>query len=349
MIGLALEGGGTRGSYQAGAYIALKECGIKIDGVCGTSIGALNGAFIASLKGSELPRIWRNSNIGALFGFSKEYVECVEAGKINLKYFKSSILNILNIIINKGIELDGLKKLLDQELNVDELMKSPIDFGLVTVRLKDLKPICLFKKDMEKNLIKDYIIASSFLPVFKMEKLIDDNYYIDGGFYDVSPVNMLLENGYKKVYLIKNYGIGIHRKYKEDADVIVIEPKRSLGNVLDIDAKRIEENIQMGYYDTLKVIKNLDGLDFVFKVKKESFYKRLNRKIPKYEYRRLKHFLNAKTEKETVIKALEYIMKKEHFTYYKIYNINKVIKKIKKLKKEENHFVYNYIRKLRLF
>ena len=42
-------------------------------------------------------------------------------------------------------------------------------------------------------------------------------------------------------------------------------------------------------------------------------------------------------------------MKKEHFTYYKIYNINKVIKKIKKLKKEENHFVYNYIRKLRLF
>ena len=97
MIGLALEGGGTRGSYQAGAYIALKECGIKIDGVCGTSIGALNGAFIASQKGSELPRIWRNSNIGALFGFSKEYVDCVESGKINLKYFKSSILNILNI------------------------------------------------------------------------------------------------------------------------------------------------------------------------------------------------------------------------------------------------------------
>ena len=33
MIGLALEGGGVRGSYQAGVYLAMLEAGIKIDGV----------------------------------------------------------------------------------------------------------------------------------------------------------------------------------------------------------------------------------------------------------------------------------------------------------------------------
>ena len=349
MIGLALEGGGVRGSYQAGAYIAFLECGIKIDGVCGTSIGALNGAIIASKKGSELPRIWRNSNMGKIFGFTSDFVDNVNEKKINLNYLKALLKNITNIILNKGIELKGVKELIDKELDVDALMNSEIDFGLVTVRLKDFKPIYLFKKDMEKDKIKDYIIASCCLPIFKMEKLIDDEYYLDGGFYDVGPVNMLLEKGYKKVYLIKIHGVGIRRKYQEDADVVVIEPKRSLGGVLDLNPKQIEENIKMGYYDALKVLKNLDGENYVFKVKKEEFYKRLNRKISKYEIRRVKHFLNAKTEKDTIIKALEYIMKKEEWNYYEIYDSKKVIKKIKKKYKKTDHFVYNYIRKLRFF
>ena len=349
MIGLALEGGGTRGSYQAGAYIAFLECDVKIDGVCGTSIGALNGAVIASNKGSELPRIWHNSNMGSIFGFTKEYVETIKKNKINLLYFKSLLLNIISIIKNKGIELKGVKDLIDKELDIDALINSNIDFGLVTVRLKDLKPIYLFKKDMEKDKIKDYIIASCCLPIFKMEKLIDDHYYLDGGFYDVGPVNMLLEKGYEKVYLIKIHGVGFHRKYDKSKDVIVIEPKRSLGGVLDVDERRIDENIKMGYYDTLKVLKGLDGDEYVFKVKKEKYYKWLNKKVSKYEYRRIKNFFNTNNVKDTTIKAIEYVMKKENYNYYQIYNIKKVIRKLKKKYKKKNHFIYNYIQNLRYF
>ncbi len=349
MIGLALEGGGVRGSYQAGAYLAFLECNIKIDGVCGTSIGALNGALIASGRGLDLPSIWRNNSMATLFGFSKEYVEAVKANKVNFKYLKSLFLNIVRILANKGIELDGLKKLIDKELDVDALMNSNIDFGLVTVRLKDFKPLCLFKNEIEKDKLKDYIIASSFLPIFKMEKLIDDEYYLDGGFYDVGPVNMLLDHGYQKVYLIKIHGIGIHRKYDPNADVIVIEPKRSLGGVLDLDPKRIDENIKMGYYDTLRVLKNLDGYQYVFQVKDKKYYEWLNRKVSKYEYRRVKHFFNTENDKDTIIKALEYIMEKEQMNYYQIYDVKKVIKKIKKEYKKKDHFIYNYVRKLRFF
>ena len=46
MKGLVLEGGGTKGAYQIGAYKALKDLGIEFQGVSGTSIGALNGAYI---------------------------------------------------------------------------------------------------------------------------------------------------------------------------------------------------------------------------------------------------------------------------------------------------------------
>ena len=46
MKGLVLEGGGTKGAYQIGAYKALRDLGIEFQGVAGTSIGALNGAYI---------------------------------------------------------------------------------------------------------------------------------------------------------------------------------------------------------------------------------------------------------------------------------------------------------------
>ena len=43
---LALEGGGAKGAYQIGAWKALREAGVKIDAVAGTSVGALNGKLL---------------------------------------------------------------------------------------------------------------------------------------------------------------------------------------------------------------------------------------------------------------------------------------------------------------
>ena len=44
---LVLNGGGSRGAYEIGAWQALDELGVRFDGVYGTSIGALNAAFFA--------------------------------------------------------------------------------------------------------------------------------------------------------------------------------------------------------------------------------------------------------------------------------------------------------------
>ena len=38
--GVVLDGGGARGAYQIGAWKALKEAGIRIHAVAGTSVGA---------------------------------------------------------------------------------------------------------------------------------------------------------------------------------------------------------------------------------------------------------------------------------------------------------------------
>ncbi|MDF2677235.1 MAG: patatin family phospholipase, partial [Bacillota bacterium] len=41
-IGIVLEGGGAKGSYEIGVQKALNELEIKYDYVVGTSIGSLN-------------------------------------------------------------------------------------------------------------------------------------------------------------------------------------------------------------------------------------------------------------------------------------------------------------------
>ena len=49
---LVLEGGGAKGAYQIGAWRALKEAGVKICALAGSSVGALNAALICMGDGT---------------------------------------------------------------------------------------------------------------------------------------------------------------------------------------------------------------------------------------------------------------------------------------------------------
>ena len=97
MIGLVLSGGGLKGSYQIGAYKALKKLKIKIGVVTGTSIGALNGAFIAAIDYKKALKLWKNIKIDFLF------TEKVNEDLIVLEYLR-------NIIQNKGMDISTRKK-----------------------------------------------------------------------------------------------------------------------------------------------------------------------------------------------------------------------------------------------
>ena len=58
---LILSGGGGRGAYQVGVWRRLQEIGWQPDVVCGTSIGAINGALIGSGWDAErLEAFWES-------------------------------------------------------------------------------------------------------------------------------------------------------------------------------------------------------------------------------------------------------------------------------------------------
>jgi NTE family protein len=143
MIGLALEGGGTKGSYQIGAYYAMKDCGIKFDGFCGTSIGSFNSAMLACGKEEELLEFWQNVNIATVLGFDPNYIKKINKREIDLNFFKMSIKGALRMLKNRGVDTAGLEKVLQEHVNESELRNSQKDYGLCTVKVNKLKPCYL--------------------------------------------------------------------------------------------------------------------------------------------------------------------------------------------------------------
>lgn len=312
MIGLALSGGGVRGSYEVGAYLAFKNCHIKFDGICGTSIGAFNAAMLASHKDKELVEFWKDAEVGKILGLDPKLVEKINDGDLDKEFYKLSFEAIKNFIRNKGIKTDGLQDVLEKFSIEDTLRKSDIDFGLVTYRLKDHKPLELFIENITEGSLDSYILASCYLPVFKKKKLEDDSYYFDGGIYDNCPVNMLLENGYDKVYAIDLKAIGVRRKVIDKTKVITISPSQKLSSILSVKKEDITSNIKMGYYDTMKVLKNYPGENYVFKKIPKLYIKILNKRY--------------KDDFNNLLKKVEDSMSKENLPYFAVYSFPKMVR-----------------------
>ncbi len=73
--GIVLEGGGARGAYQIGVWKALREAGMKIKGVAGTSVGALNGALICMDDLEKAEEIWGNMTYSTVLQIDDSMIE----------------------------------------------------------------------------------------------------------------------------------------------------------------------------------------------------------------------------------------------------------------------------------
>ena len=259
MRGIALEGGGAKGAYHVGAIKALRELGVNFEAVAGSSIGAINGAFIVADKLEALEKIWLSTEMKDMINGDTTLIKEILKFDFKNDAEKKRAL-IIETLKSGGLDVSPFKEKLKKVIDEDLIRNSVIDYGLVTVSLTDLKPIECFIKDIPKGELVNYMIASANFPAFKDEK-IDNKRMLDGGFFDNLPINLLLERGCDEVIAIRVMAIGRIRKIK-DADknkVIMIEPSEDLGKVLEIDPERAKTNIQMGYFDTMRVYKKLQG------------------------------------------------------------------------------------------
>ena len=264
---LVLEGGGAKGAYQVGAIKALKKKGIEFDTIIGTSIGAINAAFIAQGDINKLEELWQTLSFQDLMDINNELIESIT----NMK-FSSEILNeiarkFFNAFKEKGIDTSSIRSLLEKYIDEEKLRNSNIRFGLVTYCLSNMKPQKLFIEEIPQGKVVDYLMATSNLPVFKRQ-IIDNKSFLDGGAYDNCSVEMLYEAGYKNIIAIKLFKRRkrIRNYYKlskkQDLNLKIIVPSEELPFILNFETKTLNKILKYGYIDTIKQIDKLDGYKY---------------------------------------------------------------------------------------
>ena len=256
MKALVLSGGGSKGSYQIGVWKALKKLHIKFDIVTGTSVGALNGALITQKSYFRAIKLWKKINLKLLFG--ENAIDSTNDLKVMTMYGKE-------FLKNGGMEVKKLENLIEKDIRYKKLMKSKINYGLVTFNLTTKKPVQITKKEIPKHLIGDYLMASaSCYPAFK-QKNIEGERYIDGGFFDNLPINLAIEMGADEIVAVDLSAPGFNKTPRKKVPTIKIKPNNKLTNFLNFYEEGAKRNIRLGYNDTLKKFGKLEGKKYTFK------------------------------------------------------------------------------------
>lgn len=239
---LVLAGGGSRGAYQMGVWQALREMGIRIDVVTGTSIGSMNAALIAQDSFEEAKHLWLTLDTEEVFDYK-------------------------HVVENRGVEFTSVKDVMGNVLNEELLRNSPIRLGIVTVKLPKMEAMHCWVEDIPEGKILDYIFAScSCFPVVKPYE-IDKERFVDGGFTDNMPIGMALEENPDVIIAVDLDGYGMHREkdVKLAADKLrIIKSSWDLGNFAVFDPKRSAFIMRLGYLDAFKAFGAFSGDKYTF-------------------------------------------------------------------------------------
>ncbi len=260
--GIVLEGGGARGSYQIGAWKALREAGIKIRGIAGASVGALNGALICMDDLEKAEEIWENIRYSQVIDVDDDVIETVK--KLDLKSLDLVKVaeDAKKILKDKGLDITPLKNLIESVVDEDKIRSSDRELYLTTYSVTDRELLVLNAKDIPDGEIGDMLLASAYFPAFRNDKL-GGKRYLDGGGWNNVPINILLEHDYKDILVIRIYGLGYDSErtteIPKDVHVTHIAPRQDLGGILEFDRTRARKNMTLGYYDAKRVLYGLEG------------------------------------------------------------------------------------------
>lgn len=270
--GLVLEGGGAKGAYQIGAWKALKEAEIRIKGIAGTSVGALNGALICMGDLEKAESLWENISYSKIMSVDDKIMGNMFKQR---KISRDALKNMMDYISEGGIDITPLKELIAESVEEEKIQNASMDLYIHTFSVDEFREMNVDLKEIEPELIKDFLLASSYIfPIFKNEKLHGKT-YIDGGAINNVPVDTLIEKGYKDIIVVRIFGIGREKRVKipEGTNIYTIAPAVSLGSILDFNPKRSKMHLKRGYFDTMRVIYGLAGkIYYIDEQEKECYY-----------------------------------------------------------------------------
>jgi len=188
-VAFVLSGGASLGACQAGMIEALYERGMRPDILVGTSVGAINAAFLASRPPTvrtarELQRIWRGMSRSRIFP-----ANALTAG-----------LGLLGVR-DHSVPVGSLRRLVREHVEVDRLEDASTPLHVVAADVMSGEEVLL-----SEGPAVDAILASSAIPgVFpavswEMRKLMD------GGVLNNTPISHAVALGAERIVVLPAIG-----------------------------------------------------------------------------------------------------------------------------------------------
>ena len=162
-VGLALGGGGAKGFAHIGVLKVLEEYNIPIHKIAGTSMGSIVGAlYCAGYPANEILNMLKDEKIW--------------------KWFKIDILS------GGLINLNGVKNTLKKYIGHNEFSKleKPLYVAVSNLNTGKVKVVS------EGNMLLDWVIAGSSVPIACSPVKINGFTYVDGGLFMNLPAEPLM-------------------------------------------------------------------------------------------------------------------------------------------------------------
>ena len=183
-IALVLGGGGHQGAYEVGMLRALFEHGIVPDLIVGTSVGALNGAAIASSPSLEtveaLRGVWLKLDQGGVFGGS----------------FISGAATFLrtrtHLHSNKP-----LRSLIERLIPAETFEDLVVPFQCVAASIERAA-----EHWFHTGPLADAVLASAAVPGVLPPVEIGGEHFVDGGIVNSIPISRAVELGATQIYVL---------------------------------------------------------------------------------------------------------------------------------------------------
>lgn len=182
-----LGGGGVLGAVEVGMLRALFEAGIKPDLLVGTSVGALNGALVAT-----------QPDLGVVDRLESLWTE-VASG--DAKVYESGPVRQVRRALTTGTHLHSsrpLRERLARELGDVEFADLAVPFQCVAASIEKAG-----EHWFTEGRVVDAVVASAAVPGLLPPAEVDGEHFLDGGIVNSIPVGRAAELGAKTIYVLQ--------------------------------------------------------------------------------------------------------------------------------------------------
>ncbi|MGX9789188.1 patatin-like phospholipase family protein [Mycobacterium sp. MMS18-G62] len=179
-----LGGGGLLGAAEAGMARALLEAGVQPELVCGTSIGAINGAALAADPTPEGARL-----LLALW-------DALSEGGV----MDGSIVRRVAEVVRRRTSLHGngqLRRLLREQLPVQTFEELAVPFECVAASIEQARECWFNTGDLVEPVLASCALPGVFPPV-----QIGDEHFYDGGLVNSIPLDRAVERGADTIWVL---------------------------------------------------------------------------------------------------------------------------------------------------